>query len=204
VKVKVCGLTDNENIKEVLSLNVDMIGLNFYPSSPRYLSGPLSIHAPNKPKAGVFVNENYDNIMATAEKYGLDVIQLHGDENPEFCKKIASSIPVIKVFRIKHYGQVPETRPFNACQYFLFDTDTKSYGGSGQKFDWSIFENIELDRPFFLSGGIGPNDAPVIARINHPMLYGIDINSRFEVRPGIKDVTSIGTFLAELNKSGGG
>ncbi len=203
LKLKVCGMRDSKNIQELVELRPDFMGFIFYPKSPRYADGldenmimriPLSIH-----KVGVFVNEEHEKIIEIAERYGLEYIQLHGDEDLSFANVIKENgLKVIKVFRVM------DSIPFYAknyqgiADYFLFDTASVNYGGSGRHFDWNILKNYNLDIPFFLSGGIQLEDIPTIKSMEIEGLAGIDVNSRFEVEPGLKDLEKIKALKAVL------
>jgi len=194
--IKVCGLKDNQNIQDIIGLNVDWIGYNFYKPSSRYISAiPLINKIFHQKIVGVFVNASESTILQTANEYKLDYVQLHGDESPEFCKKIKESFSVIKVFRIDEHFNSDQIKEYEFCDFFLFDTASTQYGGSGQKFDWSFLNKLDIKVPFLLSGGIGPNDLDDILKFRHPNFKGIDINSKFEVNPGIKDVEKVKNFV---------
>lgn len=202
LKLKVCGMKDPENIQGLLSIRPDFIGFIFYRKSPRYVEGldddlvlriPLSIK-----KVGVFVNESLINVMRTADKYGLEYIQLHGDEDLEFAKSLKSKgLKVIKVFRIMDTLPISARKYEGVADYFLFDTATANYGGSGRHFDWNILSNYNLATPFILSGGVQIADVPRIKQFNIQQLVGIDVNSRFEISPGMKDLE----LLKELKQA---
>lgn len=209
LQIKVCGMTQPTQVDALGAMGVDYIGFIFYPSSPRYVGDklqPAEIKAITGPfkKVGVFVNADKDEILETVETCGLDMVQLHGDEAPLLCEKIAENIPVIKAFRLLNNDDVLyKVLPYQeSVDYFLFDTNTKSFGGSGKRFDWSILENLPLDKPFFLSGGISEEHLPDLAVFRQlnvaKSLISLDINSRFERVPGVKDLEKIGTFLRQL------
>jgi phosphoribosylanthranilate isomerase len=205
--LKICGMREPDNIMSVASLGPDILGFIFYPGSPRYAPGLLDpgivASLPRHiRKAGVFVNSDYDHIMPFAEKYSLDIIQLHGDEGPDLCGKIRNTgLKVIKAFKISSSADFGSCSDFvGSTDFFLFDTWTGKHGGSGEKFDWGILDSYSHRHPFFLSGGIGPEDAEHIRKINNPGFYGADINSRFEIKPGLKDVDRIRKFIHDLNK----
>ena len=191
-----------QNIKELVHLPVNMIGLIFYEKSARYAGNlpadELRIVPPNIWKVGVFVNASTEDIFDKVRKYDLQVGQLHGDETPDFCRTIKNKgIEVIKAFQIGDVHDFEKCDLYkNTCDYFLFDTKTPSYGGSGKKFDWKILSAYNGETPFILSGGIGPEDAESIVKLQNPKLYGIDLNSRFEVSPGVKDVVKLKGFLS--------
>jgi phosphoribosylanthranilate isomerase len=203
IKIKVCGMRDIINIVEVSMLRPDYIGLIFYERSPRY-AGVLNHTAvieslfPNTLSAGVFVNATIDNIVETAEHYRLDAIQLHGNETPEYCAELSTKYKceIIKAFGIKSeddFANVSDYEYF--CDYFLFDTKTDLYGGSGKKFDHNLLTNYKGHKPFFISGGITLDDAVNIRDNRHKLCIGIDINSGFEISPGLKDVAKIKKLL---------
>ena len=197
--IKVCGLKEAENILSISKLSIDMVGYNFYAPSPRY----LDILTPTLPKhiqkVGVFVNASVDIIRQRVDTYGLDYAQLHGDEDLAFCADVASFIPVIKVCRVDETFDAMAISAFDFCDYLLFDTATKAYGGSGKKFNWEILHTFDIQIPFLLSGGIGPDDVNEIKQFSHPFFRGIDINSKFEISPGVKDVSLIGDFIEKLD-----
>ena len=205
MKIKICGLTEVNNISDILFLNPDYIGFIFYPASPRYIEDKLSPGdiislKPGAKKTGVFVNSDFYEISGIYWKYYLDSVQLHGEESPELCKQLkASGMEIIKAFRVKEdfdFRSIADYIPF--CRYFLFDTYTELKGGSGKKFDWRIINNYDLGHPFFLSGGISPLDAGDISGISHPSLQGVDLNSRFEDSPGIKNIAKLEKFIKQL------
>ncbi len=196
--VKVCGLTQPGNISDIITMGVDLIGLNFYPPSPRYIAQPPVFKKENAKVVGVFVNEAPDVICQKVSEFSLDLVQLHGDEDEVVCREVASFVPVIKVFRLAGTLDEKSLKTYSFCEYYLFDTATPAYGGSGTKFNWKMLSDIDIPKSFFLSGGIGPGDAQDLKRINIPNFFGIDINSRFETGPGIKDTGAISRFLQEL------
>jgi len=199
--VKVCGMGDTVRMHQLATLPVDMLGFIFYPKSPRYVVGkidPVEISKlPNYiHRVGVFVNATSEEIHEMAERYFLTSIQLHGNESPELCRELkAEGYTILKAFNISKENDYEAYSPF--CDYFLFDTPSVQHGGTGQKFDWTLLENYKGSVPFLLSGGIGPYDADAITQIDHPLFAGIDINSKFEIEPGIKDVELIKKFLKQ-------
>ncbi|MBK9257131.1 MAG: DUF559 domain-containing protein [Saprospiraceae bacterium] len=200
--IKVCGLKDVQNLTDISQLNIDMVGYNFYKPSARYLDHVLPDIPANIKKVGVFVNASLDAIKLKTALHKLDYAQLHGDESLSFCKEVKSFIPVIKVFSIDDDFNPDILKDFDFCDMFLFDTATKNFGGSGQKFNWNILYQYDIKIPFLLSGGIGPNDVDEILKIDHPLFMGIDINSKFEISPGMKKVAEVREFVGLLkNKS---
>ena len=197
--IKVCGIKEQSNYNQIADLGIDMIGLNFYKPSKRYIgSGTLSKRK-EELRVGIFVQEEIDVVIAKSKEHQLDFVQLHGDETPQFCEQISSEIPIIKVFRVDENFDWKITDEYQKSTYFLFDTYTKAYGGSGKKFDWTQIEKYKGSTPFLLSGGISPEDATGIKEISHPLFKGIDINSKFETEPGIKDIDLIQKFIEEIN-----
>ena len=195
--IKVCGIKESRNYQDISQLRLDMIGVNFYEPSARFI-GKTLLEPKNQPRAGVFVRASIEEILAAKEIHQLDYAQLHGDESAVFCSQVALHIPVIKVFRVDDsfdWGNIPL---YKDCEYFLFDTKTAAFGGSGRQFDWDVLNEYQGAIPFLLSGGIGPKDVTQILEVNHPQFRGVDINSKFETAPGIKDVEMVRTFISEL------
>ncbi len=203
MNIKVCGITQLKQLQQLEGLDIAFAGFIFDKDSPRYAEGKLDKKEVKKAdydlkKAGVFVNPSYTEILDAIEDYGLDVVQLHGEETPEFCSDLNEDIEVIKAFRIDETtGSIDElVAPYDgACDYYLFDTksaDTK--GGTGKQFDWSIIAKSKIEKPFFLSGGIGFADIAKIKAFKHPDFYGVDINSKVEKAPGEKDMALVLQF----------
>ncbi len=203
--IKVCGMKDAQNIQDLAKLNPDYIGFIFYAKSPRYAATTdkniLSNIDIAIQKVGVFVNESFETILETANSYGLEVVQLHGNESPETCKLLQEEgLTVFKAFPISEASDFEKTAKYDGfCDYFLFDTKTSQHGGSGQKFDWHLLNNYTGETPFLLSGGIDLEDATDILQIKHMQFAGIDINSKFELEPGLKDILKIKKFTQMLN-----
>jgi phosphoribosylanthranilate isomerase len=205
LKIKVCGMRQPENIKELVALKPDYIGLIFYPKSKRFVSNEEAIEI-NKVipkqilKVGVFVNEYIPNILSRVTLFGLSAIQLHGDESPEYCRNLKDlGIPIIKAFGINETFDFRVLNDYEtSCDYFLFDTKAAERGGTGEKFDWKILNNYTLSKPLFLSGGIGPEDTEDILSIKGLSIYSLDINSRFEVQPALKDIEKLKKFINEI------
>jgi len=207
VKVKVCGLKDPDNIRKICDAGIDFAGFVFYRESPRFAgTNPDPVIFNCIPdtigKVGVFVNETPDKIIEIAETFGLDIIQLHGNEDFSYCEKIKmSGLKVIKAFRIGEEIDPDTVNTFSdVCDFFLFDTGGKLYGGSGIKFNWELLNGIRLEKPFFLSGGIDPGDIQELKKINNNMFFAVDINSRFEISPGIKDFEKVKMFTGQIKK----
>ena len=201
--VKVCGMREKENIQELLALDIHIMGMIFYKKSPRYVRRTPGIKFPDTiKKAGVFVNAGYDEIMKKSEQFGLDIIQLHGNEIPELGKKLsANGLEVFKAFGIDELFDFDKTLPFSqSCSLFVFDSRTKSYGGSGKKYNWKKLNEYKGKTKFLLSGGIGPDDLSAVKNFSHPLFAGIDLNSGFEISPGVKDIAALKIFLNKIRK----
>jgi phosphoribosylanthranilate isomerase len=201
--VKVCGLIEETNLVEVTNLNIDMIGLNFYKPSKRYLGEKRKEFNELIPsfiaKVGVFVNEELDKVLELAEMYNLDMAQLHGSESMEYCKVVQNKLKVIKAFGIEEKTQIDKVvKGYENCDYLLFDTKSPQHGGTGRKFDWNTLKTYTKSSPFLLSGGIGPTDHQDILDIDHPAFSGVDINSKFESEPGVKIVEKVSSFVDKI------
>lgn len=201
LKIKVCGMLDPKNIAAVAKLRPDYMGFIFYDKSPRYAASlDPSILPPEIRRTGVFVDASFKQILHTAERYGLHTLQLHGNESPETCSKLqAAGYEVIKVFSVEREADMMKTVFYEEpCDLFLFDTRTPGHGGSGRRFDWNILDAYTGKTPFLLSGGISPFDANEILNLSHPMLYGIDLNSRFEIEAGLKNTELLERFIKTI------
>jgi phosphoribosylanthranilate isomerase len=208
IKVKVCGMCDPLNVKEIGEAKPDFMGFIFFSGSPRYVGEDpdmtLYHNVPhNVKKIGVFMNEGNHKILDLSIRNGLDMIQLHGNESPVSCLQLKSAgLSVIKAFNIDQKFSFGNLRPFMlVCDYFLFDTKSEKQGGSGRKFNWGMLQEYSLDKPFFLGGGIGPEDTGVIKTLGNKGFFGVDINSRFEITPGIKDPVRVSTFINEIRNA---
>jgi phosphoribosylanthranilate isomerase len=205
IRVKVCGLNDPSNVKEIAEVMPDFMGFIFYSLSPRFVGNVpekelfRQVHSGIK-RVGVFVNENNRKILQISGHTGLDMIQLHGNESPVTCFQLKSSgLTIIKAFKIdKDFSFSFLNQYMPACDYFLFDTKSDIPGGSGRKFDWKKLQDYSLDKSFFLSGGIGPEDAERVKSLENRGFYAIDVNSRFETAPGIKDIEQIKGFIKAI------
>jgi len=197
LQLKICGLKDPENILEVISLKPDYIGFIFYPESKRYVAdlSPEFLHTlpSNVKKTGVFVNEQLNEVKRIVKAYDLNAIQLHGEESPEYCKLLSElNVEIIKAFGIDEgFDFSVLTAYLSVIDYYLFDTQTPKHGGSGKTFDWSLLQQYKLALPYFLSGGIGLESLEAIKSIDDHRLFAIDVNSRFELSPGIKDLNKL-------------
>jgi phosphoribosylanthranilate isomerase len=200
--VKVCGMRDAENIREVEALGVDWMGFVFHRTSPRFV-GELPDYLPQRAKrVGVFVDETEEQIMETVQLFRLDMVQLHGHETPDFCTRIRSKgLKVIKAINVQNRFPLEEVSSYEgACDYFLFDTKTLLPGGSGQKFDWSSLSAYRGTTPFLLSGGISPDDADRVEAFVHERCIGIDLNSRFETSPAYKNIHLLQSFIDKIKR----
>ena len=208
LKLKVCGLTQLTQIQELISLNTNFLGFIFYDRSPRFVLNHLSLEEisaiNHQGKVGVFVNETVEKIVEISEKARLNFIQLHGDETKEFIselrQKLNSKIAIIKVIRIGNLTENLESKIHNLkskIDYLLFDTDSKAFGGTGKTFDWEILNEMEIPIPYFLSGGISLENIHQLSTINHQPI-ALDINSKFEIEPGNKDLEKIKEFIKLL------
>ncbi len=207
MKIKVCGNRDPEAVQNIASLNPDLMGFLFYPDSPRHMENvlrPLDLQElPGAiEKVGVFVNESVDVVPEKVEYWGLDMVQLHGDESPDYFASLqAAGLRLIKVFRIEEKADLAAMDQFAPyCEMFLFDTKGKVYGGTGRPFDHTILEEVEVPLPFLLSGGVSHADAEAIHSLDQPALAGVDVNSRFEIEPGSKDPERVQKFIEEIRK----
>jgi phosphoribosylanthranilate isomerase len=200
MKLKVCGMKYADNIKEVAELLPDYMGFIFYPLSKRFVNDDFEIpviHTSIK-KVGVFVNESEKNILEKVKKYKLNYVQLHGNESPDFCERLSGSIKIIKAFGVESGFDFPSLKEYeNYCEYFLFDTKTEDYGGSGKSFDKSILKNYKLTKPYFVSGGIGLEETSQLRTYNLQP-FAIDVNSKFEIEPGLKDISKLKLLITSL------
>jgi phosphoribosylanthranilate isomerase len=205
LKIKVCGMRDPENISGVVAALPDYLGFIFFPKSKRFVglepSPEMLAEIPDSvKKVGVFVDESPEKVFEISKNWKLDVVQLHGDESPGYCRQIQDSgITVFKAFSIDESFDFATLNPYSGvCDYFLFDTKGLLPGGTGKKFNWQLLENYSGNVPFFLSGGIGPDDLEAIQNFKHLRWRGIDVNSGFEISPALKDVEKVRKFIAEI------
>jgi phosphoribosylanthranilate isomerase len=209
IKVKVCGMHDPLNVKEIAEAKPDFMGFIFHPESPRYVGDKpeielfRNVHSDIK-RVGVFLNENISKILEISAQTGLDMIQLHGNESPVSCFQLRSSgLAIIKTFNIDNEFSFEILKQYMpVCDFFLFDTKSDKPGGSGTKFNWEKLKEYSLEKPFFLSGGIGPEDPGALRLIENSGYFAIDINSRFETAPGIKDVELVTEFIKTIKMTG--
>ena len=204
--VKVCGMREADNIRRVETLQPDYMGFICWEGSRRYVPQPPGYLPTACRRVGVFVRPDVETVMRRILSLGLDAVQLHGQETPEFCRQIRQAsqaegraVEIIKAFSIAPEQSFPSTEEYESvCDYFLFDTSCPTVGGSGQRFDWEILRQYEGHTPFFLSGGIGPDSLEALRRFSHPRWAGVDLNSRFELSPGIKNVEQLARFIHGL------
>jgi len=205
MKLKVCGMKYQDNINNVASLQPDYLGFIFYEKSPRNFDGLIPKLPKQIQKVGVFVDEKIEFISNQMEKHQLSAIQLHGHESPEVCRILKSTnAKIIKVFSIKDKFDFSVLSPYDdACDYFLFDTKGKLPGGNGYTFNWDVLNNYPSTKPFFLSGGIGLDQVKNIKQFQNSeaskYCYAIDINSKFEIKPGLKNIDALKAFKEELS-----
>ncbi len=203
-------MTDIDQMHQLGEMGVQFAGMIFYHKSPRFVMRHLKGHEVKKAKLkvfkiGVFVNASYDEVMNHVDNFGLDMVQLHGNETPYYCSRLSDYISVIKAFRITETDSVEwKTKDFFAdTDMYMFDTEGEGFGGTGKKFNWEKLQGLQLNKPFFLSGGIAPTDDGNIKRFLHePVakdLFALDINSKFEVTPGVKDLALVKSFVEKMS-----
>lgn len=198
-KLKICGMKNPENILETSKLHPDFMGFIFWKKSPRYLSEEIPKLPESIQKVGVFVNETIENVLSIVQKHDLRFVQLHGDESVEYCQNLfQKNVRIIKVFSIENSFDFSSLKPFEPyANYFLFDTKGKLPGGNGTTFNWEILKKYNSEKPFFLSGGIGISEIENLKKLNLP-IFAIDINSKFETAPGLKNPELIKQFISKL------
>lgn len=198
--VKVCGITQASQVQQLDEIDgIHFVGSIYYSGSKRYTEKTLP-PTMNSTKVGVFVNESFENILRIGNENKLKFVQLHGNESPKMCLKLSPYFTVIKAISVDDSFDFKTIELYeNVVDFFLFDTKTASYGGSGRKFNWEILKNYSLNTPFILSGGISFTDIELLKKITHQKFIGIDINSQFEYSPGIKNIELIKKFIHELN-----
>ena len=201
--VKVCGMREAENIRQVEQTGADWMGFIDYEGSPRYVAGVPEYLPESVQKVGVFVNASLSRIRERVAAWQLDYIQLHGKESPEFCREVQqTSIRVIKAFSLRTPDDLLATESYAACcDYFLFDTPCNGFGGSGKSFDWELLDSYEGPLPFQLSGGLSPESIESLSRFRNPWWQGIDLNSGFEQAPGLKDAAALSDFIDSFKQN---
>ncbi len=208
--IKVCGVTSVDQLQALQDIGVDYAGFIFYERSPRYigkheLTAKVIADASLEIKRiGVFVNEDEEKIIEAVDEWGLTMVQLHGEESPAFCEKISNHVKTIKAFRVNEMESLSYkvSAYQDAVEYFLFDAMGEQYGGTGKQFNWGLIKEGHIQKPFFLSGGIGPDDAtPVLnLRNDNPFCYAVDVNSRFEIEPGVKNMNLVRDFVDSIKQ----
>jgi phosphoribosylanthranilate isomerase len=208
MRVKVCGITQEEQLIKLSETGVTFAGLIFYPKSPRYVLRQMTTSQIKKEsninKVGVFVNASVEEVLHMVDECRLHMVQLHGDETPRYCEKIADYISVVKAFRISDSENIGwRIKDYmEVCDMFMFDTEGAGYGGTGKKFNWGKLHDVAVGKPYFLSGGIEPGDVEKLKEFSKlpeaKGLFAIDINSKFEILPGIKDMEKIKKFIQHL------
>lgn len=202
--IKVCGMRDPDNIRQIDELRcVDWMGFIFFPPSSRNVERVPNYLPKHCKRVGVFVNAAPEDILHRQEELGFDLIQLHGDETPEYCKNLRTSLKegtkLIKMIPIESPQELERTQQYEGkVDYFLFETKCKGYGGSGKQFDWDILQHYQGQTPFLITGGIGADDAEKVRTFKHPQWAGIDLNSRFETAPALKDIKLIKEFIHKI------
>jgi phosphoribosylanthranilate isomerase len=200
-------MRDPENIREAEKLAIDLMGFIFWHKSSRNVSEKPSYLPTRQKRVGVFVDADIKEVTEKAKEYALDLIQLHGKETPDYIQRLRSLCPqrgdraiaIIKALNIADTEDLAQTAQYEGIvDYFLFDTKSKLVGGNGTQFDWSVLHAYQGDTPFILSGGIGPDDAEKVKNFQHPMCAGIDLNSRFETAPALKDIQLLNHFIGRL------
>lgn len=212
MRIKVCGMTSAGQVLQLDDMGVEFAGFIFYPKSPRYVYKFMSrpeikkIKGRGINKVGVFVNAPVEEVLQAVDDCGLYLVQLHGDETPKYCEKIADYVTVVKAFRLRENENVLwKVKDYRGiADMFLFDTDGAGYGGTGRKFDWKMLQGLTIDKPFFLSGGIEPGDMEKLKTfVKDPVakdLFSIDVNSKFEISPGIKDMNKLKDFITAIKQ----
>ncbi|HET6995872.1 MAG TPA: phosphoribosylanthranilate isomerase [Chitinophagaceae bacterium] len=209
MRIKVCGMTLPEQVTALDEMGVDFAGFIFYPKSPRFIGSKISPEKMKQirghiAKVGVFVNMPYDELMKTVEEYRLDMVQLHGDESPHYCERVANYVTIVKAFRLTDNDPIDWiVRPYHeGSDMYMFDTLGSGYGGTGRKFDWNVLKTASIEKLFFLSGGIEPGDEERLKEfMKEPVakkLFSVDINSRFEIGAGVKGMEKVRSFVKAL------
>ncbi len=204
--VKVCGMREAENIRAVEALGVDWMGFIFWEHSSRCVCQRPAYLPTRAKRVGVFVDASLDVVCQHVEAFGLDVVQLHGSESPTYLhdlrNALAGDVLIVKAFSIATRDDLLQTSLYEGlADFFLFDTKAQLVGGNGRKFDWAVLAHYNGSTPFLLSGGIGPDDASRLSAFSHPRLAGIDLNSRFEAAPALKNVELLKQFLYDIQQN---
>ncbi len=201
--VKVCGMRDADNIRKVEVCGADWMGFIFFSRSPRFVADVPDYLPSEQKRVGVFVNAGYEEIKERVGAFGLDAVQLHGKESADLCARLrADGLTVVKAFSLRSVADIQQTDGYaGVCDYFLFDTPTAAYGGSGQMFDWSLLQSYRGSTPFLLSGGLSPDSLDALTAFSHPQWVGIDLNSGFETQPALKDPQALKSFISKFRKT---
>ena len=204
MKLKVCGMKYKKNIVSVAALQPNYLGFIFYDKSSRFFESEIPELPNSIKKTGVFVNEKIETVNHLTKRHSLKAVQLHGSESPEYCKILReSNVKIIKVFSIKDTFNFDALTPYEGIvDYFLFDTKGKLPGGNGYTFNWDVLKAYPSTTPYFLSGGIGINEVENIKAFKKSpaskYCYAIDVNSKFEIEPGLKNINELEKFKHEL------
>lgn len=200
IKIKICGMKHPQNINLISLLNTNFLGFIFYSYSYRFIGIPLPIELMIK-KVGVFVNYKIESLIKKVQKYVIEFIQLHGNEDIEFCEELyKNNFSIIKVFRVNEFFSFFVIQQYyNYSNYFLFETYSKQYGGSGKKFSWKKISGYTFNTKFFISGGIDTEDVERIKNILSIKFFGIDLNSQFEIEPGNKNRDELRRFIHKIS-----
>jgi len=196
MRIKICGMRDPENIRAVEEkVKPDMMGFIFWKGSKRCVT-EVPAYLPQCTRVGVFVNPTEEEVLQKVKDFGLNALQMHGEESPDFCRRIkeVTGLPIIKAISVSSEEVFKDAMFYDIASAFLFDTKCKCVGGSGEQFNWDILQHYKGDTPFLLAGGIGPGDEEKVRRWRHPRWIGIDLNSRFETAPALKDVEALAKF----------
>lgn len=208
MKIKVCGITRKEDLQQLVNYQVNYAGFIFYEKSPRFAGQKIDARTVREiegiQKVGVFVNAPLEQVQRIIADYGLNMVQLHGDETPEYCEAIRKSVPVIKAFRVGE--NVDWSALLSAylpvTDYFLFDTEAgKAYGGTGKRFNWELLQTYPYTHPFYLSGGIGLEETAELLQMKLPALFAVDVNSKFEIQPGVKNMEKVRLFTDQIQST---
>ncbi|GJM28195.1 MAG: N-(5'-phosphoribosyl)anthranilate isomerase [Cyclobacteriaceae bacterium] len=205
-KWKVCGMKNRQNIIDVLQFQPDYMGFIFYEKSPRYVGrqwdGPPEDFPDSTRKVGVFVNQDLEEVVRLVNQYQLDYLQLHGNESPGYCKELnAEGFSILKAVSLKESRDLQKLDAYTPwVNYFLFDTPSKQFGGTGRTFDWSLLSQYRHAVPFFLSGGLSLENLDAVAGLDGLNLWALDVNSRFEIEPGVKNISKLREFKNQLQK----
>ncbi len=210
MKIKVCGMKYEGNVADVAALSPDFMGFIFYPKSKRFVGLDFERQhiqniSPAIKKVAVFVNAFVNEVVEFSRIYGISTVQLHGDETPETCRAIKEEgFTVIKAFGVSEDFNFDILKAYeDVVDFFLFDTKTVDYGGSGQTFSWNILKNYQLNKPFFLSGGLDADNLEKVKEISHPQLYAVDLNSKFETEPAIKNIELLEKAFKNIREQDG-